>query len=117
MLTFAANLRIYLHARPTDMRKSFDGLCALVRNVFQADPRDGNLFLFVNRRGDRLKALWWDQDGLALFYKRLESGTFEMLHAADGAAAVELDAAQLAMLLSGVALGSVKRRKRYARAG
>ena len=54
MLTFAANLRIYLHARPTDMRKSFDGLCALVRNVFQADPLDGSLFLFVNRRGDRL---------------------------------------------------------------
>ena len=74
-------------------------------------------FLFVNRRGDRLKALWWDQDGLALFYKRLESGTFEMLRADDGEAAVELDAAQLAMLLSGVSLGSVKRRKRYARAG
>ena len=61
MLTFAPNLRIYLHARPTDMRNSFDGLCALVRNVFQADPRDGSLFLFVNRRGDRLKMLWWDR--------------------------------------------------------
>jgi hypothetical protein len=79
MLTFAPNMRIYLHARPTDMRKSFDGLCALVRNVFQADPLDGSLFLFVNRRGDRLKMLWWDRDGLALFYKRLEAGTFEVL--------------------------------------
>jgi len=73
MLTFAPNLRIYLHARPTDMRKSFDGLCALVRGVFQADPLDGSLFLFVNRRGDRIKAMWWDNDGLALFYKKLES--------------------------------------------
>ena len=86
MLSFAANLRIFLHARPTDMRKSFDGLCGLVRGVLQADPLDGSLFLFVNRRGDRLKMLWWDRDGLALFYKRLESGTFEMLRP-DGDAA------------------------------
>lgn len=117
MLSFAPNIRIFLCARPTDMRKSFDGLCGLVRGVLSADPLDGSLFLFVNRRGDRLKALWWDRDGLALFYKRLESGTFEMLRNDDDAAAVELDAAQLAMLLSGVALGSAKRRKRYARAG
>ena len=72
MLSFAPNIRIFLHARPTDMRKSFDGLCGLVRGVLAADPLDGSLFLFVNRRGDRLKALWWDHDGLALFYKRLE---------------------------------------------
>jgi transposase len=116
MLSFASNIRIFLHARPTDMRKSFDGLCGLVRGVLAADPLDGSLFLFVNRRGDRLKAMWWDQDGLALFYKRLEAGTFEMLRPTGDASAVELDAAELAMLLSGVSLGSVKRRKRYARA-
>jgi len=115
MLTFAANLRIFLHARPTDMRKSFDGLCGLVRSVLQADPLDGSLFLFVNRRGDRLKILWWDHDGLALFYKRLESGTFEMLRPDGETAAVELDGTELAMLLSGVAFDSVKRRKRYSR--
>ncbi len=115
MLTFAANLRIFLHARPTDMRKSFDGLCGLVRSVLAADPLDGSLFLFVNRRGDRLKMLWWDRDGLALFYKRLESGTFEMLQPKGDTAAVELDATELAMLLSGVAFDSVKRRKRYSR--
>jgi transposase len=117
MLSFAANMRMYLHARPTDMRKSFDGLCALVRNVFQADPLDGSLFLFVNRRGDRLKMLWWDRDGLAIFYKRLESGTFEMLRPKGEAATVEIDATELAMLLSGVSLASAKRRKRYRRAG
>ena len=117
MLTFAPNLRIYLCTRPTDMRKSFDGLCALVRNVFQADPLDGSLFLFVNRRGDRIKAMWWDRDGLALFYKRLESGTFEMLRGEGETATVEIDATQLAMLLSGVSLSSAKRRKRYRRAG
>lgn len=117
MLTLAPNLRIFLHARPTDMRKSFDGLCALVRNVFQADPLDGSLFLFVNRRGDRVKAMWWDRDGLALFYKRLESGTFEVLRPEGEAATVEIDATDLAMLLSGVSLTSAKRRKRYRRAG
>jgi transposase len=117
MLNFAPNIRIFLHARPADLRKSFDGLCGLVRSVLQADPLDGSLFLFINRRGDRLKALWWDQDGMALFYKRLESGTFETLGSDDDSAAVELDAAELAMLLSGVSLGSAKRRKRYARAG
>ncbi len=117
MLSFAPNLRIYLHARPTDMRKSFDGLCALVRGVFQADPLDGSLFLFVNRRGDRIKAMWWDRDGLALFYKRLEAGTFERLVSQGEAATVEIDATQLAMLLSGVSLASARRRKRYRRAG
>jgi transposase len=117
MLTFAPNLRIYLHARATDMRKSFDGLCALVRSVFQADPLDGSLFLFVNRRGDRIKAMWWDRDGLALFYKRLEAGSFEMLRPEGEAATIEIDATQLALLLNGVSLASAKRRKRYARAG
>lgn len=117
MLSFAPNIRIFLYAQPTDMRKSFDGLCGLVRGVLQADPLDGSLFLFVNRRGDRIKALWWDRDGLALFYKRLESGTFETLWSDGDATAVELDTTTLAMLLSGVAINSVKRRKRYARAG
>ena len=115
MLTFAANVRIYLHARPTDMRNGFDGLCALVRNVFPADPLDGSLFLFVNRRGDRIKAMWWDSDGLALFYKRLESGTFERLRGEGDAASVQIDTAQLAMLLSGIPLRT-PRRARYSRA-
>ncbi len=117
MLTLAANLRIYLHTQPTDMRKSFDGLSGLVRSVFQADPTDGSLFLFINRRRDRIKMLWWDRDGLAQFYKRLESGTFEMLQADDASAVLEIDATQLAMLLGGVTLQSAQRRKRYARAG
>ncbi|HIC35618.1 MAG TPA: IS66 family insertion sequence element accessory protein TnpB [Gammaproteobacteria bacterium] len=117
MLSFAPNLRIYLHTRPTDMRNSFDGLCGLVRNVFEADPTDGSLFLFINRRRDRIKILWWDRDGFALFYKRLEAGTFEMLRTTEGSAVLQIDATQLAMLLGGVTLESAHRRKRYARAG
>lgn len=112
MLTFAAHLRIYAHIGPADMRKSFDGLCGLVRSVFQADPLDGSLFLFHNRRGDRVKILYWDRDGLALWYKRLERGTFELIPAGEGQAVVEIDATQLAMLLGGVPLDS-GRRKRY----
>ena len=117
MLTLAPRMRIYMHVPPTDMRKSFDGLCALVRSVFKADPLDGSLFLFVNRRRDRIKALWWDRDGLVISYKRLESGSIEMVKPADGEPTVEIDAAQLAMLLAGVTLSSAKRRKRYAVVG
>ena len=111
MLNLSPNLRIFLHNQPTDMRKSFDGLAALVRNAFQADPTDGSLFLFVNRRRDRLKILYWDRDGLALWYKRLEAGTFELLADPDRQT-VEIDATQLNLLLSGVSLHA-SRRKRY----
>jgi len=117
MLTLAPQMRIYLHVPPTDMRKSFDGLCGLVRSVFKADPLDGSLFLFVNRRRDRIKALWWDRDGLVISYKRLESGSIEIVKPADGEPTVEIDATQLAMLLAGVTLSSAKRRKRYAVVG
>ena len=117
MLTLASHMRIYLHTQPTDMRKSFDGLSGLVRSVFQADPTDGSLFLFINRRRDRIKMLWWDRDGLALFYKRLEAGTFEMLKASDDSDVLQIDATQLALLLAGVTLQSARRRKRYTQAG
>jgi len=111
MLTFATNVRIYLRTQPTDMRKSFDGLTGLVRSQFDLDPLDGSLFLFINRRGDRIKMLWWDRDGLALFYKRLEAGTFETVPAAEDDSVVEIDATQLAMLLGGVTLGSQRRKR------
>jgi len=99
------------------MRKSFDGLSGIVRSAFDADPLDGSLFLFINRRRDRLKILYWDRDGLALWYKRLEAGTFEVLACHNDQGHVEIDATQLAMILNGVSLNSVKRRKRYAKAG
>ena len=117
MLNLPTNASIFLCVRPVDLRKSFDGLSGMVESVFQRNVLDGHLFLFVNKRGDRIKALWWDRDGLALYYKRLESGTFETLRPEGGGTVVELDGTTLAMLLSGVAIDSVKRRKRYARAG
>jgi transposase len=115
MISLPASVRVYLCTAPTDMRKSFDGLFALVQQVFQRDPLDGHLFLFLNRRRDRVKILWWDRDGLALYYKRLEAGTYQLPAAADGAPGFEIDATQLALLLGGVDLRSAKRRKRYSR--
>jgi transposase len=99
----------------TDMRKSFDGLHALVQQVFKSDPLDGHLFLFRNRRGDRVKIMWWDRDGLAIFYKRLESGSYQLPAANDDSQGVEIDATDLALLLTGVDIKSAKRRKRYSR--
>ena len=114
MLSIASNLRIYLCVQPTDMRKSFDGLSAIVRSEFKADPTDGSLFLFCNRRRDRIKILYWDRDGLALWYKRLEQGTFEMLAAEDGTASIEISEAQLSMLLKGISIATASWRKRFA---
>lgn len=83
--------------------------------MFELDPLDGHLFLFVNRRRDRIKLLWWDRDGLAMWYKRLEMGTYQLPVVSDDAQGVEIDATQLALLLSGVDQQSAKRRKRYLR--
>jgi transposase len=97
------------------MRKSFDGLSSIIRGTFGSDPTDGSLFLFVNKRRDRIKALWWDGDGYALWYKRLEEGTFETVPARPGEERVRIDSTQLAMILGGVRLESARRRKRYRR--
>lgn len=114
MLNVPASVAIYVHTQSVDLRKGFDGLSGIVRGEFQADPLDGSLFLFFNRRRDRLKILHWDGTGYWLYYKLLEAGTFETI-AGEGSR-VQIDATQLAMLLGGVPLASV-RRKRYRRAG
>jgi len=114
MLSIPSTRSIFLYSKPADMRKGFDGLSGIVRSEFGADPLDGSLFLFVNRRRDRLKILHWDGAGYWLYYRLLEAGTFETLPA-NGPCA-QLDATQLAMLLGGVSLAAAKRRKRYRRA-
>ena len=78
MIMLPSTVRIFLCTRPTDMRKGFDGLSGLVQGCFGQDLLSGHLFLFVNRRGDRIKILYFDRDGLAIWYKRLEAGTFQM---------------------------------------
>lgn len=95
-----AGTRIWLVAGATDMRRGFDGLSAQVQTTLEVDPFSGHLFVFRGRRGDRIKILWWDGDGLCLFYKRLERGRFVWPRAETGA--VHLTPAQLSMLLEGI---------------
>jgi transposase len=120
LLPFPAGLgtsKIYLYAQPADMRKSFNGLHAIVQSEFRRDIRAGDVFLFLNRRRDRIKLLHWDRDGMVIWMKRLEGGTFQRpLRSATGTQ-VEMDATELALLLSGIELSSVKRRRRYVSAG
>jgi transposase len=114
MLSVPPTVSIFLYTRAADLRKGFDGLAGIVRQEFDADPLDGSLFLFVNRRRDRIKILHFDGTGFWLYYKRLEAGTFEVVASEENH--VEIDATQLAMLLGGVSLASAQRRKRYRRA-
>ena len=113
MLSLPLPVRIFLCTQPADMRRSFDGLAQMVREFLHADPLSGHLFVFRSKRGDRVKLLYWDADGLAIWYKRLEEGTFRFPAASAENYGVEIRAADLAMLLDGVELDSVRRRKRY----
>lgn len=115
MLTLALPTQVFLSTEPADMRRGFDGLAALVRDGLGRDPLSGSLFVFRSRRGDRLKLLWWDDDGYALWYKRLEEGTFRFPAVSAGQTGVEIRAADLALILDGIDLDSVKRSKRYRR--
>jgi transposase len=110
----AGQLRIYLYTQHVDMRRSFNGLHAIVQTEFQRDVRAGDLFVFLNRRLDRIKLLYWDRDGLAIWMKRLEQGTYQRPALAARGIQVEMDQTMLGLLLSGIDLSSVKRRKRYA---
>jgi transposase len=113
MLAVTSTARIYLYAQNVDMRRSFDGLYAIVQAEFTRDIRLGDYFMFINKRRDRIKIIWWDRDGLAIFMKRLEGGTFQRLEAASDAKSILIDQAQLTMLLSGIDASNIKRRKRY----
>lgn len=112
-LPAASDSRVYLYCGPVDMRRSFDGLLGIVQSEFERDIQRGDLFVFINKRADRLKALWWDGDGLAIFMKRLECGTFQRPAVAESQPHLLIDRVQLGLLLGGIELSSVKRRKRY----
>ncbi len=123
MIGLPPSTRVFLCLPPTDMRKSFDGLAALAVDVVRQEPLSGHLFVFRNRREDRIKVLYWDRTGFCLFYKRLEQGTFRFPAFAKASAggpnrmtttdAGEIDAAELALILEGIDLNDAVRRKRY----
>jgi transposase len=116
MINLPHPVRVFLHMPPTDLRKGFDALAGLVTTAFAQDPTSGHLFLFLNRRRDRIKILYWDRgDGLAIWYKRLETGSFQLPAVARDAVAIEMTPTQLSLILSGIDLGSARQRKRYRR--
>jgi transposase len=106
--------RYFMYGSRADMRKDFNGLCGLVRNEFKQNPLSGDVFIFINRPRNRIKLLHWQGDGFAIYYKRLEKGTYEMPELKTGIASIELDAQQLLLILEGISLLSVKKRRRYA---
>ena len=113
MIGLPANTPIYLYTTPVDFRKGFDGLTGIVTASLGHNVTDGALFLFVNRRRDRIKALWWETGGLTLWYRRLEQGTVELPKPQDNQPHVTIDSVELAMWIAGVPLKSAKvRRKR-----
>ena len=117
MLSFASGMKIFVYTQVTDMRKGFNGLSGIVRSEFRSDPTDGSLFIFINRRRDRMKLLHFDGGGYWLYYRLLEAGTFEDLKPQDDSCRLQIDATQLSMLLSGVSLvRSDRRRKRFSNA-
>lgn len=112
-----SDVRIFLCLTPTDMRSSFDTLMGLAQTVFDQDPLSGYLFLFFNRDRNRVKILFWDQDGFCIWYKRLEVGTFQFPEAVDEEQGIELDYSQLTNILGGLDLRNGRRRRRYRRVG
>lgn len=112
-MRWPASVRVFVCRYPVDMRRSFDGLAAEAEQVMRQDPLSGHVFVFRGRRGDRVKILYWDRDGYALWYKRLEAGVVKFPEGTT--AGVEVSAAELACMLEGLELSRARRRKRYAR--
>ena len=113
MLPLFPQLRFYLYSQPTDMRKSFDGLSGIITNDLRGNPTNGDVYIFINRRRDRMKLLLWEQTGFWLFYKRLEKGTFQIPPNPMQQESIELSYDVLLMLVEGIDITSIKRRPRY----
>lgn len=116
MLTLPASVRIYIAAEAVDLRRGFDGLAAATRSLIHEDPTNGHLFVFLNRRKNRVKLLVWDRTGYLLVYKRLERGTFKLpTEPPPGRRHIEVDSGELGLMLEGVDLAKATRRERWRR--
>lgn len=114
MLSLPSNVRLFLADNPVDFRKSFDGLSGIVEGEFGMSVRGGDVFVFLNRRGNQVKLLFWERDGLCLVIKRLEAGTFRRIRREGSTTPqIEIDAAELVLLLEGIEVQALRRRKRY----
>lgn len=117
VLSLSSQVRVYLACEVTDMRKQFDGLCALIEHRFDLDPYAGDVFVFFNRRRNRVKLIVWDGNGFWLLAKRLEGGAFDRWPSpSSDATHVQVERAQLLMLLEGIDVKKAKFRSRFSRA-
>lgn len=117
MFALSSALSFELYLPPTDMRKSFDSLCGLILQELGQSPSDGTVYIFINKVRNKIKLLHWQSGGFVLYYKRLESGNFEVPQYDQVIGGLTLDYTQLVMLLDGVAITNITRRKRYKKAG
>ena len=113
MIGISGKLRFYLYREPTDMRKSFDGLHGIIRRELAQSPRSGDVFLFVNRRQDRIKLMVWDRDGFWIHYKRLEKGQFHPPSVIDDSSEIHYE--DLLLMLEGIDLTNGKKYRRFGR--
>ncbi|MFZ6011177.1 MAG: IS66 family insertion sequence element accessory protein TnpB [Bacteroidota bacterium] len=113
MLSLSSAYRYYLYQGFADMRSGFDSLSGLVRHQLNRDPLNGDIFIFLNRRRNQVKLLLWDGDGFAIYYKRLEKGTYELPQTNESTKAVEMRSDELMLMLHGISLQSIQRRKRF----
>lgn len=113
MFALSASCDFHLYAYPTDMRKGFDSLFGLIKNTLGADPGDGSVYIFINKSRNRCKLLHWQSGGFVLYYKRLERGTFELPVYDQRVKSFTLSYTQLVLLIDGVSIGHLSRRKRY----
>jgi transposase len=115
MIALASPLRVFLYRVPTDMRKTFHGLIALTESALNQDPLSGSLFVFVNRRRDRMKILYWGQTGFCIWYQQLQKGTYQLPseESLEGQESIEITRSQLSLILDGIDLGSARQRMRF----
>jgi transposase len=115
MIAFQSQIRVFLFRLPTDMRKSFNGLIALTESTLKQDPLSGSLFVFVNRRRDRIKILYWGQTGFCIWYQQLQKGTYQLPNqeSLEGQQTIEVTRSQLSLILDGIDLSTARQRRRF----
>lgn len=115
MIALPPQVRVFLYRLPTDMRKSFNGLVALTESALAQDPLSGSLFVFLNRRRDRIKILYWGQTGFCIWYQQLQKGTYQLPgeDSLEGIQTVEVTRSQLSLILDGIDLSSARQRMRF----
>ena len=113
MFALTNSFSYYLYADPTDMRKSFDGLCGLITGQLSCDPGSGDVFIFVNRRRDKVKLLRWEPGGFILYYKRLETGTFSLPRLSSGSLSYRMQLSDLMLMIEGIRVEKYTQHKRY----